>query len=189
MHKLVRALLLCLLLPTAVALSQDKPPAAVATSLDNPLSTFNKKVYEGVKGILLRAAEKMPEENYAFKPTEAVRNYGQIIGHVADSQYYFCSVALGEKNPAPQIEKTKTSKADLIAGLNGAFAYCDRAYSSMTDASATQPVTLFGGPTPKIGVLEVNLIHSMEHYGNLVTYMRMKNIIPPTSETGAMPKP
>lgn len=188
MHTLVRTLLLCLLMPTAVALSQDKPPAA-ATTPDNPLSTFNKMVYNGVKGILLRSAEKMPEENYAFKPTEAVRSYGQIIGHVADSQYYFCSMALGEANPALQIEKTKTSKADLIAALKGAFAYCDKAYDGMTDASATQTVTLFGGPTPKIGVLEVNLIHSMEHYGNLVTYMRMKNIIPPTSEPGAMPKP
>jgi uncharacterized damage-inducible protein DinB len=190
MRTLLRALLLCLLVPTAIAFSQDKPPAAApAASPADPLSTFNKMVYSGVKGILLRSAEKMPEENYAFKPTEAVRSYGQIIGHVADSQYYFCSLALGEANPALQIEKTKTSKADLIAALKGAFSYCDKAYDGMTDASATQTVTLFGGPTPKIGVLEVNLLHSMEHYGNLVTYMRMKNIIPPTSEPGAMPKP
>jgi uncharacterized damage-inducible protein DinB len=191
MRTLLRALLLCLLVPTAIALSQDKPPAVAvpAASPADPLSTFNKMVYEGVKGILLRSAEKMPEENYAFRPTDAVRTYGQIIGHVADSQYYFCSLALGETNPAPQIEKTKTSKADLITALKGAFSYCDKAYSSMTDATAIQPVTLFGGPTPKIGVLEVNLMHSMEHYGNLVTYMRMKNIIPPTSEPGAMPKP
>jgi uncharacterized damage-inducible protein DinB len=191
MRTLLRALLLCLLVPSAIALSQDKPPAAavpVASPVD-PLSTFNKMVYGGVKGILLRSAEKMPEESYNFRPTDAVRTYGQIIGHVADSQYFFCSLALGEANPALQIEKTKTSKADLIAALKGAFAYCDKAYNGMTDATATQPVTLFGGPTPKLGVLEVNLMHSMEHYGNLVTYMRMKNIIPPTSEPGAMPKP
>jgi uncharacterized damage-inducible protein DinB len=191
MRTIVRTLLLCLLIPTAVALSQDKPPAAAvpAASPADPLSTFNKMVYGGVKGILLRSAEKMPEENYAFKPTDAVRSYGQIIGHVADSQYYFCSLALGEANPALQIEKTKTSKADLITALKGAFAYCDKAYDGMTDATAAQTVTLFGGPTPKLGVLEVNLVHSMEHYGNLVTYMRMKNIVPPTSEPGAMPKP
>jgi uncharacterized damage-inducible protein DinB len=191
MRQIVRTLLLSLLVPTAVAFSQDKPPAVAAPAATpaDPLSTFNKMVYNGVKGILLRSAEKMPEESYNFKPTDTVRSYGQIIGHVADAQYLFCSIALGEKNPDLQIEKTKTTKADLIAALKGAFSYCDKAYSGMTDATATQTVTLFGGPTPKIGVLEVNLLHSMEHYGNLVTYMRMKNIIPPTSEPGAMPKP
>jgi uncharacterized damage-inducible protein DinB len=188
MRTTVRTLLLCLLMPTVVAFSQDKP-ATPAAPPDNPLSTFNKIAYERVKGILLRSAEKMPEENYAFKPTEAVRSYGQIVGHVADAQYLFCSIALGETNPAPQIEKTKTTKADLIASLKTAFAYCDRAYSGMTDASGTQIVTMFGGPTPKLGVLTINNMHNMEHYGNLVTYMRLKNIVPPTSEQAPMPKP
>jgi len=164
-------LLICLLAPAAVALAQD-----------NPLSAHNKVVYGGVKAILLRSAEKMPEENYNFKPTDAVRSYGQIIGHVADAQYLFCSVVLGEKNPAPKIEQTKTSKADLIAALKDAFAYCDKAYDGMTDASATQMVKLMGGDTPKLSALTVNNIHTVEHYGNLVTYMRLKNIVPPTSE-------
>ncbi len=155
----------------------------------NPLSEFNKSVYGGLKNILLRSAEKMPEENYSFKPTDAVRDFGQIIGHVADAQYLFCSIALGEKNPAPKIEQTKTSKADLIGALKDAFAYCDKAYDGMTDASATQMVTLFGGDTPKLGVLTVNSVHTIEHYGNLVTYLRIKNIVPPTSEPGFMPQP
>jgi uncharacterized damage-inducible protein DinB len=177
MRRLLPGLLICLLAPAA------------AFSQDNPLSTYNKTVYEGVKSILLRSAEKMPEENYSFKPTEAVRSYGQIIGHVADAQYLFCSIELGEKNPDLKIEQTKTSKADLIAALKGAFAYCDKAYDGMTDASASQMVKLFGGDTPKLGVLTVNNMHSIEHYGNLVTYMRMKNIVPPTSEPGSMPQP
>jgi uncharacterized damage-inducible protein DinB len=124
----------------------------------------------------------VPEENYSFKPTEVVRRFGQIAGHVADAQYIFCSVALGEKNPTPNIEKTKTSKADLIAALKDAFAYCDKAYDSMTDASATQTVKFIGGDTPKLGVLSANNLHTTEHYGNLITYMRMKNIVPPTSD-------
>ncbi len=155
---------------------------------DNPLSAYNKHVYGGVKAILLRSAEKVPEENYSFKPTEAVRSFGQILGHVADAQYLFCSIVLGEKNPAPKIEQTKTSKADLIAALKEGFAYCDKAYDGMTDASAIQMVQLFGGDTPKLGVLTVNNIHTIEHYGNLVTYMRMKNIIPPSSEPGFAPE-
>ena len=156
--------------------------AAVAQTQGNPLSEFNKRAYGRVKDILLRSAEKMPEENYAFKPTDAVRSWGQIVGHVADAQYLFCSVALGEKNPEPKIEQTKSSKADLIAALKDGFAYCDKAYDGMTDASGTQMVSLFGRDTPKLDVLVINNMHNMEHYGNLVTYMRLKNIVPPTSE-------
>jgi uncharacterized damage-inducible protein DinB len=177
MRTLMRTLLICLLASAAVALAQD-----------NPLSADNRVIYGGVKGILLRSAEKVPEENYNFKPTDAVRSFGQIVGHVADAQYMFCSIVLGEKNPAPKIEQTKTSKADLIAALKDAFAYCDKAYNGMTDASATQMVKLFGGDTPKLGVLTVNNLHSVEHYGNLVTYMRLKNIVPPTSEPQFQPE-
>jgi uncharacterized damage-inducible protein DinB len=176
-------LLICLLALPAVALSQEN------RSQENPLSTFNKGAYGRVKDILLRSAEKMPEENYAFKPTEAVRSYGQVVGHLADAQYIFCSIALGEKNPAPKIEQTKTSKADLIAALKEAFTYCDKAYDGMTDASATQMVKLFGNDAPKLGVLTVNNMHNLEHYGNLVTYMRLKNIVPPSSEQPPQPQP
>ena len=175
---MMRTLLICLLAPAAVALAEDKP-----------LNAFNVKAYGYLKDILLRSAEKMPEENYNFKPTEAVRSFGQILGHVADSQYYFCSIVLGEKNPSPKIEKTKTSKADLIASLKDAFTYCDKAYGGMTDASGNETVKLFDGDTRKRDVLTVNNMHTVEHYGNIVTYLRLKNIVPPTSEQGSTPQP
>ena len=175
---ILATLLICLLAPAAIAAAQD-----------NPLSAWNKMAYGFVKTILIRSAEKMPEENYSFKPTDAVRSYGQIVGHVADSQYTFCSIALGEKHPDPNVEKTKTSKADLIAALKDALAYCDKAYDGMTDAAATQIVKFHGGDTPKLSVLTANQLHNLEHYGNLVTYMRLKNIVPPTSEPGFMPQP
>ena len=189
MRTLLRTLLICFLAPAA-ALAQENPPKAAAVPTpDNPLSAWNKVAYGRVKDILLRSAEKVPEENYNFKPTEAVRSFGQIVGHVADAQYLFCSIELGEKNPAPKIEQSKTSKADLIAALKDAFAYCDKAYDAMTDASATQIVKLFGRDAPKLAVLTVNNMHNMEHYGNLVTYMRMKNIVPPSSEPAAQLPP
>ena len=188
MRILLRTLLICLLAPAAVALAQEPPKAAVAPQ-DNPLSANNKLIYGYVKMILLRTAEKMPEENYNFSPTFVARSFGHIIGHVADTQYYFCSVALGEKSPGLRIEKTKTSKADLIAALKGAFAYCDKAYDGMTDASGIQKVKLMGGDTPKLSVLTVNNLHTMEHYGNLIVYMRLKNILPPTSEPDFLQQP
>jgi len=185
MKTILRVLLVCLLAPACFTFAQEKPAAAAP---DNPLSTWNKMVYGRLKDILLRSAQKMPEENYSFKPTEAVRSYGQIIGHVADAQYMFCSMALGEKNPDLKIEQTKTSKADLIVALNSAFAYCDKAYDGMTDATAVQMIKLFGNDAPRLSALTVNNMHDLEHYGNLVTYMRLKNIVPPTSEQAPQPQ-
>jgi len=164
-------------------------PAAVAVADDRPLNAFNVKAYGHLKDLVLRSAEKMPEENYNFKPTEAIRSFGQVLGHVADSQYYFCSMVLGEKNPSLKIEKTKTSKADLIASLKDAFAYCDKAYNGMTDASGNETVKFFGDDTRKRDVLTVNNMHTVEHYGNIVTYLRLKNIVPPSSEQPATPQP
>ena len=173
----MRKLLICICLFAPVA----------AWSQGNPLTTFTKRVYGFQKNILIRAAEKMPEENYSFKPVDSVRTYGQIIGHLADGQYEFCAPALMEKNPDLKIEQTKTSKADLIAALKTAFAYCDKAYDEMTDASGSQMIKLFGTDTPRLGALNFNNVHNWEHYGNLATYLRMKNIVPPSSEQAAAP--
>jgi uncharacterized damage-inducible protein DinB len=157
--------------------------AATATlAQDNPLSAFNKMAYTQMKTWVLASAEKMPESNYAFQPTDSIRTFGHLIGHVGDAQYFFCSAALGEKNPGMTIEKTKTAKADIIASLKEAFAYCDKAYDGMTDAAATEKVKLFGRDFPKLGALSANAMHMSEHYGNIVTYLRLKNIVPPSSE-------
>jgi len=187
----VMASVVVLFLVSAAAFAQDSKTQQASSNSKaeqasqanpNPFSTYNKIFYTRMKTILVGSAEKMPEENYNFKPTDAVRSYGQIVGHLADAQYNFCSMALGETNPGLKIEETKTTKADLVAALKGALAYCDKAYDGMTDASGTQTVKLFGMDMPKFGVLNINNAHDMEHYGNLVTYMRLKNIVPPTSE-------
>jgi len=178
MRTILRLLLVCLVLMATVAAAQE-----------NPFSTFNRSAYTRLKGIMVASAEKMPEESYGFKPADSVRSYGQLVGHLADAQYLFCSIALGEKNPGLKIEQTKTSKADLIAALKDAEAYCDKAYDTMTDAAGAQMVKLFGNDTPKLSVLVVNNMHNMEHYGNMVTYMRIKGIVPPTSEQQPQPQP
>ena len=186
LHAMASAVVLVLVSTAAFAQDSKTPQGSNSkgeqASPANPFSTYNKIFYARMKTILVSSAEKMPEESYNFKPTEAVRSYGQIVGHVADAQYNFCSMALGEANPGLKIEQTKTTKADLVAALKDALAYCDKAYDSMTDASGIQTVKLFGMDMPKFGVLNINNAHDMEHYGNLVTYMRLKNIVPPTSE-------
>ena len=158
------------------------------TAQTMPVIAEQKAAYTSLKNNIIKAAEKMPEDAYAFKATEDVRSFGQIIGHVADAQYLFCSTASGEKNPGLNIEKTKTAKADLVAALKDGFAYCDKVYDSMTDAASSQMVNFFGNNASKFAVLQLNVGHNMEHYGNLVTYMRIKGVVPPTSEQqGAMP--
>src|SRR5262249_38207093 len=160
--------------------------AAAGTA--NPLSTGAKRTNSIIKNYVTKAAAKMPEENYAFKPSPDVRTFGQLVGHVADANYGFCSLGAGEKPPAGgvdgsnSIEKTKASKADLEKALAASFEYCDKVYAGMTDAAATQMVKMFGNDLPKLSVLEFNTHHDFEHYGNMVTYMRVKGIVPPSSE-------
>ena len=129
----------------------------------------------------------MPEENYSFKPTPEVRTFGQLVGHVADAQYSFCATASGDPNPMKAIEKTKTTKADLVAALQEAVAYCSKAYAGMTDAQGSQAVKFMGFTLAKLTVLSVNTAHTDEHYVNMVTYLRLKGIVPPSSETPPSP--
>jgi len=145
-------------------------------------SGYPKMVQKQVTAWIEGAAGKMPEEEYALKPDPAVRSFGQILGHVADANYLFCSGVLGEKSPSPEVEKTKSTKADLTAAVHDAFSYCNRAYEALTDASANETIKSFGQERNKLGVLWFNASHNLEHYGNLVVYMRLKGIVPPSSE-------
>lgn len=154
---------------------------ALTASAQNPLSADAKSLYASMKANLLRSAEKMPEENYSFRPTPEVRTFGQLMGHVADSQYEFCGPAKGESKQM-NVEKTATTKADLIAAMKQAFAYCDPLYDSLTDAHAADKVKFFGRDMTKLGLLNFNTMHNSEHYGNTVTYLRMKGLVPPSSE-------
>lgn len=155
--------------------------APVQNPNPNPMSKDTKGLYTMVKGYILKSAEKMPEENYSFKPTPEVRNYGAILGHLADDQYFFCSAAKGEKKDS-KVEKEVTSKAQLIEELKTAFAYCDSAYDSLTDADGAKMMKFGSGQRSLSGILNFNAAHDFEHYGNLITYLRIKGLVPPSSE-------
>lgn len=165
---------------TATALAQT-PPA-------NPLSAGAKKSYDIIKGYVLKAAEKMPEEHYAFKPTPEVRSFGQLVGHISDANFVICGMVAGEKppaggfEPATSIEQTKKTKAELSKALADSFAFCDKAHAGMTDAAGAAIIKTFVGEAAKLSFLEFNTHHDFEHYGNIVTYMRLKGLVPPSSE-------
>jgi uncharacterized damage-inducible protein DinB len=155
---------------------------AITASAQNPMAEGQKFLYDMVKNNIIRSAEKMPEEDYSFKPVPEVRSFGQLLGHIADAQYMFCSAVLGKPNPALGIEKSKTSKADLVSALKEAFAYCDPAYAGLSDAQLAEKVKFFGREQTKSTVLSFNTAHNNEHYGNIVTYLRIKGLVPPSSE-------
>lgn len=138
-------------------------------------------LYEMAIGNVIKAAEEMPEADFSFKPVETVRSFGEIAGHVADSQYFFCGSAKGEQKAAPGAEKMK-SKAEIVAALKEAKTFCDGAYGMLTDANAGEAVKFGRGERARVGVLEFNTAHTYEHYGNLVTYLRMKGLVPPSSQ-------
>ncbi len=165
-------------LPVVVFAAYAQAPAAA----ENPISASHSKMYTMLSGVLIAAAEKMPEENYSFRPTPDVRTFGQLVGHLADSQYFFCALAAGETKPAGGIEKSKTSKAELAAALKEAVAYCGKIHAGMTDARGREMVTLMKQDFARLTVLSGNTAHNYEHYGNMATYMRLKGIVPPTSE-------
>jgi len=164
-----------------VVLLAQAPPAAT-TPPANPITVSEKGLYSYLSNAVIGAAVKMPEENYSFEPTPEVRSFGQLVGHVADANYMFCSQAAGEANPSKGVEKTKTSKADLVAALKDAVAYCNKAFDGMTDAKGSEMVQMFSFHLAKLTVLSLNTAHTDEHYGNMVTYLRLKGIVPPTSE-------
>jgi uncharacterized damage-inducible protein DinB len=165
--------------------------APVLAQSDNPLTVGARQHYGIIKGYVTRAAAKMPEREYSFRPTPEVRSFAQLIGHLADANYRLCSILAGQDPPMDAgIEKSKKTKPDLVKALAESFEYCDKQYASMTDKAGLPMVKFDAGgegsrvpiQMPRFTVLAFHTAHAFEHYGNIVTYMRLKAIVPPSSE-------
>jgi uncharacterized damage-inducible protein DinB len=156
---------------------------ACAAHAQNAPSAANeaKQAYNRVKTVLTKAAEKIPEADYSFKPTPDVRTVGALIGHIADAQSQFCARIAGAQPPASAA--SKTAKADLVAALQESFSACDKAVDSLTDANALEAVGSGRMQRTRIGAIYGIIIHSNEEYGYLAVYMRLKGIVPPSSES------
>jgi uncharacterized damage-inducible protein DinB len=180
LKKIVTTAIGLAVLPAALA-AQGAPPAAGT----DPATQAVKGQFGMIKGVVARTAEKVPEDLYSFKPTPEVRSIAQLLGHIADSQFGMCAAAAGEKPPQTGIEKTLNSKAQLSKAVADSNAYCDKVIAGMDDKKGMEVIQFFTGPTPRLHVLTFNIAHSYEHYGNLVTYMRLKGIVPPSSESNS----
>ena len=147
----------------------------------NPLSAEAKQAYTGVKNNLLRAADKMPEADYGFKPVPEIRSWGELVAHIADNNARACGTVKGEQKPVNAA--SKKTKAEIAAALKDAFDICDGVYDSLTDAVALQTVAgRGGGQVSKLSVLTNNVAHLNEEYGYAAVYLRLKSIVPPSSD-------
>jgi len=184
MHKLVVAILLgsLLAIPAVGQMAQQSPA--------NPLSTYLRARYMANRNEIVRSAEKMPEEFYGMRPGPQmeVRTFGQQVAHIAKFNYLWCSQAKGEKNPIAGNDPEKlATKAEIMKVLNDAFAYCDGAYNALTDASGMEMIDITqenGTQTRnlRMALLILDYGHSNEVYGSMVTYLRIKSIVPASSE-------
>jgi hypothetical protein len=159
-----------LLLGATGLLAQTGQPTITSEVKDN---------YTRTKNTILAAAQKMPEDGYSLKPTAEVRTFAQVIGHVSEAQAMICGGIVGQQAKA---DTSKTAKADVIAELKKSFDVCDRAYATLfeTNASVVGGSGFMGGTM--VGRLYANLIHDNEMYGTMVVYLRLKGIVPPSSE-------
>lgn len=148
---------------------------------NNPLSTELKQNYDMRKNAILAEADRMSDADYSFKPTPEVGTFGSRVAHVADAQMMICSAVKGESGKKADTAG-KTSKADIMAALKSSFDYCDGVYDTLTDAMATQEVKIFGRPQAKLSALWGNVTHDSEMYGYMAVYLRLKGLVPPTSE-------
>jgi len=158
------------------------PVAAQATSTGD-IAAEVRADFRTVEDYIVRSAEKMPDADYGFKPSADVRSFAQQIAHVADDQYNLCAPAKGEERKAAYraIEQSLSTKADLVPALKAAFEYCDSAYAALSTTAGAEMVSGNWQRT-KFGMLNWNVWHTWEHYGNLVVYLRLKGIVPPSSE-------
>lgn len=157
-------------------------PATARAQNENPLSASARAQFTAINGFIVRSAEKIPEDLYSFRATPEVRTIAQLFGHIADAYFEMCATAAGEEAPRGGIENQVTTQTALVAALREGAAYCTSVMQAMTDERGTEPVPFYFGPTPRLGVLFFVTTHSYEHYGNLVTYMRLNDIVPPSSE-------
>jgi len=176
MRMFVLAGVATLLMPAA-AVAQGK---ALADALDRMHAAVTRNVVE--------AAEKVPEADYGFTPSKDVRTFGGFVGHIANSGFGYCARAKGEANPNKEDFEKVTGKAALVAGLKASVAYCEGVYKAQTDTSLGEVLPGGQAPQPRGQVLVQNISHDNEHYGNLVTYMRIKGLVPPSTERAQQPR-
>ncbi len=144
-----------------------------------------KQAYDHVKNNILKGAQEMPEQDYSFQPTPEIRTFAQLVGHIAEAQAHYCSAVEGthmQLNIA-----SKTSKTDLVAALEQSSNECDKAYDSITPENLSHTMGNGRMQHSMLGLVYANIIHDNEEYGYMSVYLRLKGLVPPSSQPHTMP--
>jgi uncharacterized damage-inducible protein DinB len=176
-----RPVSLALVLSVAAPLGAHAQAPAPADSMAESV----RELWRPIRRYVLAAANAMPDSLYGYRPASDIRSFGQLIGHVTNTHYNFCAAALEETRPTTPNHEQLATKAELVAALERSLAYCDRAYDALTTQSAAQVVPIFGTRRARQYPLVYNIAHDNEHYGNMVTYMRINGLVPPSSQRPA----
>lgn len=181
MRQTIPLLLVSLAIPALAQTSDAGAEQALSTSL----AATAKSMHSLIRRNLAEAAAAMPAESYSFKPTAEIRSFAQLIGHVTNANFFFCSAAKGEPYPSKVNAETLTAKDAAVKALNQSLAYCDAVYQDLTDAKFGERATVGGGGKPtettRGATLMFNTTHNNEHYGNIIVYLRLKGIVPPST--------
>jgi len=147
------------------------------------IGELKRYYYEAVKRNLSAMIEKMPEEHFSFRPVPEVRSFGEAVAHIADAQARNCNLASGAGSQTLDADK-KTTKAELVAALKESFTICDAAFEGLTDARANQMVVMGASKfqLSRLSLLVSMIAHSNEQHGYLAIYLRLKGIVPPSTE-------
>ena len=176
MRSIVRLVPLALFLAAPLA-AQAKPAAAPASFAVASM----REGWQEFAAYVEQSAADMPAEKYSFTPVAGARTFGEIIAHVAGSSFMFCAAVLGDPAKDEDALMKKTTKADLIAALKESTTYCAKAYA-ISDAAAHGTINMFGGKHDKLWALMLNMSHDAEQYGNLLPYLRLNGLTPPSSK-------
>jgi uncharacterized damage-inducible protein DinB len=154
-------------------------PAAAQTpaARPEPIASTTNWFYEDAKRNFLEAVELMPAEDYGFRPAADVRTFGQIVGHIANWQFTNCSAAKGERNPNTKDFEKSESKPEIVGAIKAAYAYCDEVFKSLD----VDRLSAASGGSPVMFRAMSAVAHPYLHYGNLITYLRLKGIVPPST--------
>lgn len=164
----------------ACLLSASLFVVALSAQTPNPTVTEMKAAYTSVKNNLLKAADKVPEADYAFKASPDIRSLGGLFEHIAQAQVNYCGRVTG-KAKAPEF--ASHSKAEVVTALKASFDVCDAGWDALTDANSSEMTGQGRGALSKFGALLRNVIHDNEEYGYISVYLRLKGIVPPSSDT------
>ncbi len=156
------------------------PPPAAPPCTENCLAKEVQTNYARVKANIVKSADKTPAEDYSYKPTPDIRSFARILNHVTEAQNHVCG-AINQAKPVDTPPET-ADKATIVAALNASFAECDKAYATTTDANMTLVVDAGPFKRSRLGLLWGNVAHDNEQYAELATYMRLKGLVPPSSE-------